>query len=463
MLKQADSPGNNLVADFWGCLAIALCCVAAFGMGLNLPIELVVPIFLVCAGRYLARGFHGRVYSFAGILLFALPFLHTVGFLFSDEYLFYPTYDITVSDQQNPELRAQLALMGLVGLCGLICGALTPTAHAMSVPNALTRRSVSSRKALSIAIVVTQAIALFFAFLDAPVESIFFAAYTEVSTRSNDIGLGSLFPLAFGFNLLGWLLYSEDTTTEQQNTLNLVVLASTTTVIVVFFQLLRGDREFVGLLIGLLFLADKHTNLYRKAFRLSGFVVGGFLILQFIGYFRSIAVDDADVLSAIWIYISSGEFFQGTWTAALLTPLATLGDFHFGTAKYLYGKTYVDYLLSLPPTPVAAWLEYERPITSTQGPALDVTYGIGGTNITVVPFLNFSMIGVLLQSYVVGLLLGSIDKFAYQGRPAWKILGFSVGVVLWGVMWYGEMYLLRALTTTFPILWVTWYLFLRRI
>ena len=119
---------KKLIPEFWFCVVAGLCAVASYSTNLSVPVSIAVPIFLLLAGKYLGRGFHGRVFSFMGVLLFCLPYLHTVGFLFSDEYLFYPSYDITVTDQLNPELRSQLALMGLVGLCGLIGGALTPRA-----------------------------------------------------------------------------------------------------------------------------------------------------------------------------------------------------------------------------------------------------------------------------------------------------------------------------------------------
>ena len=40
---------------------------------------------------------------------------------------------------------------------------------------------------------------------------------------------------------------------------------------------------------------------------------------------------------------------ENTWTSVLLTNLAQADQFKSGIAHYLYGETYLDYLLSLPP------------------------------------------------------------------------------------------------------------------
>jgi hypothetical protein len=211
------------------------------------------------------------------------------------------------------------------------------------------------------------------------------------------------------------------------------------------------------MMICLLFLFDRYTSIYMKQLKL--LLIGGIIVflLQFIGAYRSIAADGVGILAGLQNYLSEGTLFNGTWTAALLTPLATLGDYYFGERDYLFGKTYLDFFLSIPPTPVANFFNYDRPITSWSGPAWDVSYGAGGTYISVVPFMNFSMIGVFVQTALVGLLIATIDRKVSGYSPMWTLASFAVGVVLWGVFWYGEMYLLRAIVTTFPILAGTWY------
>lgn len=423
------------------------------------PIVVSVALFLLLFARFVAGGFHGRFYSFMAAVFCILPLLHTIGFMISDSYAFYPSFELALSDQLNVELRKQLALMGLVTMSGLLAGINIGLGRrrAMSLPAVENYSSIDNNLNPSLLkIVLLSVLSLFIMHIDAPKVTIFKAAYTESLSISAVSGLGSLFPVGFGLNALGWFLYYNLRSMREKIAARFVLVV-TTAIIIIFYQLLRGDREFVGLVVCLLFLADRYTGLHKFSTRIIVYGLVAYIILQFIGLYRSMAVDDFGIVESLVIYFGSGEFFNGTWTAVLLTPLATLGDFYLGGRDFLYGKTYIDYILSIPPTPVANFFDYARPITAQQGPAWEVSYGIGGTYISVVPFFNFSMIGVLVQTFFIGLIFGAIDRRVYGNSPIWVLFSFAIGVVIWGIFWYGEMYLLRALVTTFPLLVCAWY------
>lgn len=435
-------------------LNIALGCFGIFVYEASMvpPVFVSTILFLLTFSIFIKGGFHGRVYSCMAAVLCVLPLLHTIGFIFSDDYVFYPAFAKTLSDQLNPELRDRLALMGLVTMSGLIAGA---TAGHGTAPTPVP--AVNHNFDVSIPKIALLAVAsLIFIHLDAPSQTIFLAAYTESRSVASVQGMGSLFPISFGSNLMAWYCYFQ-LRPSLAKTYIFYSLVAVTLIIVVFYQLLRGNREFTGLMIGLLFLFDRYTKLHKHFLPLLFASIVFYFVLQFIGSYRSEAVSGVGIIEGLGTFVRDGDIFHGTWTATLLTPLATLSDFYWGQRDYLLGKTYVDYFLSIPPTPVANYFGYERPITSFQGPAWDVSYGVGGTYIAVVPFLNFSMIGVFVQTFVVGVLLGAIDRQSYGNSPMWVLLGFAVGVALWGIVWYGEMYLLRAIVTTFPLLAVTWF------
>lgn len=437
-------------------LAFGILGVLLYASGAIPPIAMSVGLYILIFWRFIAGGFHGRVYSFMAAVFCIIPLLHIIGFIVSSDYAFYPTYEISLSDQLNNELRERLALMGLVTMSGLLAGINFGLGDRRALPTA-TYSNIDDRlnptlfKTVSLAI-----LSLIIIHIDAPEKTIFTAAYTDSLSIANASGLGSLFPVSFGLNACAWYLYYNLRPSRARKLARFILIASTA-IIIIFYQLLRGDREFVGLIVCLFFLADRYTTLHKRSVLIIAFVLIGYILLQSIGLFRSMAVDDFGFFETLGIYFGHGEFFEGTWTAVLLTPLATLGDFYLGGRDYLYGKTYIDYFLSIPPTPVANFLGYLRPITSEQGPAWEVSYGIGGTYVSVVPFLNFSMIGVLAQTFLIGLLVGTIDRKAYRNSHMFVLLSFAVGVVIWGIFWYGEMYLLRALVTTFPLLIVIWY------
>jgi hypothetical protein len=144
----------------------------------------------------------------------------------------------------------------------------------------------------------------------------------------------------------------------------------------------------------------------------------------------------------------------GTWSAVLLSPLSVVGDAERGMLAPRMGATYLDYVLSLPPSFIAQALRYERPIEPTHGPAWEMRFGLGGTHLLVVPFVNFRAPGVVLILAMFGALVAATE-IAARKRPTWiRLLWLAallIAVPRW--VWYGDLYMIRA-AMAFALVWV---------
>jgi hypothetical protein len=139
-------------------------------------------------------------------------------------------------------------------------------------------------------------------------------------------------------------------------------------------------------------------------------------------------------------------FQENTWTSILLTNLAQAAQFRNGTANYLYGETYVDYFLSLPPGILTRSLGIQRPLESDRGPNWwFIGISAGGIHIVVVPFRNFGIVGAFLILAAIGWFIGWVEMRNDQRRFWGRFLYGAIGVASFFWFWYGDMYLVRIL------------------
>jgi hypothetical protein len=222
---------------------------------------------------------------------------------------------------------------------------------------------------------------------------------------------------------------------------------------VVYFQLLRGDRESVpwvfGLALGYYYWAAGITQ--RRGFtmpwlKISGVAFGLFVISMVLGPIRSglTGASLADVGALIGdLYesesIGLANALHGTWSAVLLTPLSVAGDHIYGLLAVKWGQDYLNLFLSIIPGFLADAIGYIRPIDRSQGPAWEMRYGHGGTHATVVPFMNFRMLGVFLGPAIWTFIMSNYEKKALRQVSVIR-LSFLVTIAMasphW--LWYGE-------------------------
>lgn len=430
------------------------------------PSILVCVLFLGVATASvlnLSVGKQGSVLYAVGSIFLLAPFIHCVAYAFPG----YP--DINDSKvwgfapnpfQFDRAIIARVTLLGTLSALGWYSGyALVAPRRLGYVPSGAPLRS---RSLGLVSCVVLAIIAVALSWLNCPIETIFQTAYYTSQTRLDDFNINGAWLLSYCVLALLWLDALTETDLAVRKTKKLIAL-STLGFVLVCFQILRGDRDSLGLVIAFIILPFMVRNRKPGAqFRLTWQMKTGlslllvfiFVVAQLLGAVRSVMSDTSFSDGFAEANISIDVLFSGTWSGALLTPLSVAGDRLCGALPMRWGSTYVDMFLSMPPGVVAKYMGYTRPFEQKAGPALEMHYGIGGTHACVVPFMNFGAPGVVIILGVYGALIGWLMRSYAERRTFGKT--FLIAILLIAVphvLWYGEMYLVRTLMAL-PILLV---------
>ena len=391
------------------------------------------------------------------LLLYALPFVECTTYLFHDADYFrqQPALWGLTANPYNQDLATieRLTLIGAIGVLALVAGMLVGTAVGRRQP----ARMESGKRLHVASAAVLAGLALVFTWVSAPRFTIFTMRYTESPTFGGSLSLNTAYLLSYVF-AVAVVVDALAEKPRRERTIKFILAGIMLGVIVIWFQFLRGDRESVALLaaVGALFVIEGQFNEppARAKKRLGVMLAVGivvYLTAQVVGVMRSEAVGRGleTTFSAVR---PSVTLVHGTWSAVLLSPLSVVGDFERGLMRPAWGQTYVDYVLSLPPGIVAQALGYTRPIDGTRGPAWQMRYGIGGTHLLVVPFMNFRSPGVIIILFLCGILVGVVDVHAGRGRVRDLLLygAFFVLGPFW--VWYGDLSLVRGIMS-FMIVW----------
>jgi hypothetical protein len=242
--------------------------------------------------------------------------------------------------------------------------------------------------------------------------------------------------------------------------------------IVIFLQILRGERESLGLIVGLmaLYLTGPVLSATRERLKSIGWrrmrkliVPAGLVIVLFIGLGAARYTLSEPYSSSfnLWETFVSG-WEQNTWTAVLLTNLGITAQCRYGPMEYFYGQTYLHYVLSLPPGIVTNAVGIERPLEATRGPNWwFVGLSAGGIHPVVVPFKNFGILGVFVILCIYGFLIARFEM-GNTSNAFWSRLMHGAVVTssfLW--FWYGDMNIIRGLMAAILLgagyrVWVSW-------
>lgn len=442
-----------------GALGVALA--ALFAQGILAPIKSLVIVFGLLAAYGLAFPRVSRLSLLPRFLLlvYALPFSVLAGYLFVPDYVWTwtPEANAVLSDQ----IVRQMTTIGLVGLIGMIVGYRGPS---LVLRRLWKRRRVeqprtTGMRALHGAVFACLlAMALLFSYLSAPAQTILETAYggEQLLTLAVAINFPGAFVVSYVlFCILFIDLQRDDHPARRwrKTATFLAVLAY----VVVFLQLLRGDRECSGLIAALFALyltagpfvrsgaeplAGARSRI-RKAALMLALIVPVFIGIASARYTvsdRSESLDPVRALSEGWQ--------QSPWTMILLTNLAATTLYGNDELEYKLGRTYRDYVLSLPPGIVTNALGIVRPVEASANLAVDlVATGLtgGGAHIVLTPFVNFGIFGVLVIMALYGFVIALIDvqqqSFGVMRRIVWAAM-FVTGF-LW--FWYGEMAMVRGL------------------
>lgn len=306
--------------------------------------------------------------------------------------------------------------------------------------------------------------------LSAPQETIFTAEYTKSKSALDGVNFGSAWMMSYV--ILSYTFC--DALLERQAAikyLKMKIILAAVILVVVFFQLLRGDRESVSWVFGLALVyyywAAGITQ--RRGFTIPWLKISGVafclvVISMVLGVIRSglTGASLADAGALIWdLYeaesIGLASALHGTWSAVLLTPLSVAGDHIYGLLAVKWGHDYLNLFLSIIPGFLADAIGYIRPIDGMQGPAWEMRYGLGGTHATVVPFINFRMLGVFLGPAIWTFVMINYENMDLRKVSVIKLsLLVTIAMVSPHWLWYGEKNGFNAL-----VLWLILALFYR--
>lgn len=422
------------------------------------PVKYSVIIILISIG-YFIKLFRKKTIGIVSLLffiVFTLPFLHLIPYLWIDLTQKTDTvWGLAANPFQfNNEI---INLVGMMSSCGMI-GMILPTLflRKKNSHEVVSKKSKIVRKSMPLVLwFIWLVIGLILSILSAPEESLLNAAYTTSESASKELNVSSAWLLSYVV-----LLFALYDSLVEKNTfvrkIKKISIFSVIAYIVIILQFFRGDRESIPWLLACVLMIyywlpfSTNTNFKIPKAKLTIFVSLAFAISVIVGASRS-RISDAGNLSnaaniAANVLKENPELLKGTWTAVLLTPLSTAGDFLTNNKPYLWGEDYLNLILSIPPGFIADMIGYERPWGSGKGPATEMIYGEGGTHSSVLPFRNFGLLGIIFITSIIFNLLIKLDDVTYR-KPSMSstILLSTLVTILPHWLWYGEKNLLNGL------------------
>lgn len=441
-------------------VGFALFLSALFSVDIILPIWATMALScLVVVLLFLKTGIFDSLLSKFFIFLYVLPFIHGFEYLgFDFEETQRPALMwglLTNAYTFSESIISRMLMLALVGLLGITAFPIRNQYKAARTENPL-----ETYKSLNLPRFITL---LCFAFtlswLNTPSQSIFTHSYGSGGDIVSTFNFNASWLLAYvvivGLFVDQEFLFSSKSLRRSKR----ILLLGVTAYIVIFHQFLRGDRECITLILSLmLLLVVKWSDHFReklakskKAYFIPVAFIGGaiaiVLIGNLVGSVRSIlSMGNSAPDIGYAIQTSLSRFYAGTWSGVLLSPLSVVGDFFLGLMDLKWGSTYIDMLLSLIPSPLARLFDYARPLDSSVGPAWEMRFGIGGTHVLVVPYMNFGVFGVLGVMTLQGAFFAWLDRSIQKDINFSKIFLFGSFIVIgphW--YWYGDMSLIRGL------------------
>jgi hypothetical protein len=391
-------------------------------------------------------------------LVCALPFIHIIPYLwisYEDTELLGLWWGLTVNpymqDKEVIELTGMIVVVTGLGLA-FGCSFLSRPSYKGNYPKNLTSEVMTNYLPFGIWIVWVL-IGVLLSWLSAPQQNIFNAVYTMSESLIHNSNFASAWTISYVILIFGFCDAILDDNIQRKKW-KISIFLCAISFIVIDLQLLRGDRESIPLVISLILIFFYWSPVKKVSKKINfawikWLVVG--LILLFItmivGVMRSELAEvdgPSSLIEKLIIGVSSGtlgvaNLFRGTWTGVALTPLSVAGDNVYGLLPTKFGSDYLDLIASIIPGFLADAMGYVRPIDGNRGPAWEMRYGIGGTHYSVLPFMNFRMIGVFLVAGLTGYLLTLLEFKALRKRTVESLSLLGIAVMIaphW--FWYGE-------------------------
>lgn len=382
------------------------------------------------------------------LLLYILPFSALIAFVIVRDVVWWDT-EAASGLVLDPRVTADMAMVGLVGVCGLLAGF-----RFGEWPSTPRRSPIEWERPLGVGVftlLLAGAGALsWWTARGAASRTSYFTDALEAAT-AGDAG-SSLYLVSYTL-IVVLLLDAMREHRSLHRRFKLGALLAVCTYVVVVLQLLRGDRESLGLVValGALHVTGRADNepvtvslvagRIRRLLPIVLLVLVTFLAVGQLRYGERVEATGV-VVGAVAREVLAG----GTWTAVLLGNLGLSGEHVSGEMRFLEGKTYVDYALSMPPGIVSRAVGLRRPLESENGPGLwYYPLQLGGVHPVVVPFKNFGIFGALFVMMIIGWLIARREYWNRLGTFWSRLMygTFFVGSFSW--FWYGDMPFIRCL------------------
>jgi hypothetical protein len=434
---------KNLVLDISAFfLAMVFIIIYAFDIAIPISFPLIALFVFVCLCLFSSRF---AVYKFLVkimVLFYFFPIVPLYG------YLIFPDYEWTWLPHQRialtEDINLKIALVGVIGILGIFGGMCISR---NKVYSSQTFVYPKLRMLTKFKFILWSVLCVFLSYLSAPANTIFEGAYygegfTKILAIPN---FNAGYIVSYIIACFLYLDYERDT--SQNRIIKKIVWYLCFLIIIVYYQALRGDREFIGLLLGFALIKiyepfrkdisfNEALNRIRTKVRKYS-IISLFLVLLFlyIGIVRFSAVEGSLLIT--------GLFMNAPWTMSTLSFLA-----FFSTEQLTplsLGITYLDYILSIIPTFVYSLFGFESPSWSNNLAAklVETNLTSGGVHVSLVSLSNFGILGVYLVMCVYGSYASIIERLAIQKGSIFILLwiGLIVSVPFW--FWYGEMAAVR--------------------
>lgn len=396
-------------------------------------------------------------FNFAPLFLGGIIFLP---FLVTGEKLFLGQIDlsrITVGTLINkPEINSFAMLNGLLSLNGVLL------ASVFFKPVKRTFDKIEMYKAKDNTVdlvaygIICFVIFLIYFFLSRNSGNIIGNTYGELHQSKETFKFTGVF--YFFYTVLIMLFIDALYTSKQYiRKRKLTIIIALLLYVMIFANLLKGNRNIAGLIfaffaVPLFFYKASQSNEASKKFYASFqknskylFVVI-FVLFFLVGIVRN-SLATRGISSEIIIQSLLYFYKSSSWMGGYYATLGVAQEYSLGTIDYFYGKTYFDYFLSLPPSFIASALDYTRPLDIPSNAPGEWYRGftVGGVHPSVVAFKNFGFIGVYGIFVLYGYFFFKLESRINLLKPNTLFLYGCVLLSSLHLMWYGEMYMLRAL------------------
>lgn len=381
------------------------------------------------------------------LAFYATPFAVCYGYLVRESYVWFYTPG-SIAYMSDPVTVRIMVMVGLIGLYGLVTGYIFAAGRRVRVEQRL--RVTRTLKPLPFFVVLGTA--LLFSYIATPSETILSTVYTGALGIASKINFNAANIVSYTLLMLLVIDAEQERQRPRTRRWKRVSVMAVTIFVVAVFQLLRGDRDSFGYLVGLaaIFLTEpmpRHVAQHTLRRRFVVLLFLGVVVLAVffaVGEFRhTVAVhEDLPLVEAV----VKGVERDFTGTAVLLTNLSLAHAYRVGDMRVEGGGTYVDYLLSLPPGFVTYALGIERPLELDRGPNFWFTdISAGGVHVVTVPFKNFLAPGAFLVMTLYGYFIARVEVLgqrSYWLNRFWYAAMFVVSP-LW--FWYGDITFVREL------------------